>query len=177
MSLYSEKKFNDGFTLLELMIAVAIVGILVSLAYPSYQSYVIRSNRADAQQTLLQLTQQAERFFTQRNSYGPEEDLEKFLGGTAAFREAARRGLYAFTVVTEDLETVINPELITITNGGLGYEIALEPATNQVNKYDGRLFINHQGLKYREVNGAQKSWSDRELGSHVTPPEESTGEE
>lgn len=60
---------KKGFTLLELMIVVAIVGILASIAYPSYRKYVIRSNRGEAKAALLELAQYMERNFTEANAY------------------------------------------------------------------------------------------------------------
>lgn len=63
-------KKNRGFTLLELMIVVAIIGILASIAYPSYIESIRKSNRADAKSTMLQVANQEERFFTENNAYG-----------------------------------------------------------------------------------------------------------
>lgn len=53
-----------GFTLMELMIVVAIVGILASIAYPSYQSHVLKTRRAVAAGCMLELAQWMERNYT-----------------------------------------------------------------------------------------------------------------
>ena len=58
-----------GFTLMELMVTVAIVGILASIAIPSYQDSVKKSRRADAKAVLLGLANAMERHFTETNSY------------------------------------------------------------------------------------------------------------
>ena len=58
-----------GFTLIELMIAVAVVAILAALALPSYQESVWKSRRGEAKAAILRALQNQERFFTQSNSY------------------------------------------------------------------------------------------------------------
>lgn len=58
-----------GFTLIELMIVVAVVGILAAIAYPAYTDSVLKGKRAQARTALLEVMQQQERYMTQSNTY------------------------------------------------------------------------------------------------------------
>jgi type IV pilus assembly protein PilE len=63
------QKPSYGVTLVELMVVVAIVGILAGVAYPSYRQYVIRSGRTEAKVALTQTAQALEKCFTRFMSY------------------------------------------------------------------------------------------------------------
>ncbi len=60
---------SRGFTLMELMITVAIAAILASIAIPAYNSYILKSHRTEAKTALLDMASMEERFFTTTNSY------------------------------------------------------------------------------------------------------------
>lgn len=63
------KPKSQGFTLVELMIVVAIVGILAAVALPAYRNHVAKAHRAEAQAVLLEAAQFLERRFTTNNTY------------------------------------------------------------------------------------------------------------
>ena len=65
------KQKSLGFTLIELMIVVAIVAILTAIAYPSYQDSVRNARRGDAQALLVELANFMERTYTDNNAYNP----------------------------------------------------------------------------------------------------------
>ncbi|MDX9886922.1 type IV pilin protein [Thauera sp.] len=81
-----------GFTLIELMIAVAVIGILASIAYPSYTEYVRKARRATAESALMDIASKQHTYLLSRRTFtASETDL-----GFSAPPEL--NGLYTFTI-------------------------------------------------------------------------------
>ena len=74
------KKRQPGFTLIELMITVVMIAILASIAFPSYQSYLRRSNRGSAQAFMMEVAQREQARFLDTRSYVEVDDNDDFSG-------------------------------------------------------------------------------------------------
>ena len=77
-------KRNRGFTLVELLITVTIIGILSAIAYPAYTNQVQKSNRAQAKARLVQAAQLLERFYSDNNKYYVDVSGGNLVAGTAS---------------------------------------------------------------------------------------------
>jgi type IV pilus assembly protein PilE len=87
-----------GFTLIELMITVAIVSILATVAYPSYNDFVVRSNRAEAPRELVRLANLQEQLFVDSRAYTTNiSDLG--VGSTATYETPSHNYKISSTVV------------------------------------------------------------------------------
>lgn len=69
---------NHGITLIELMIVVAIVGILAAIAYPSYARHVQKTRRTDGQVKLMEIMAQQERHYSLNNTYAVLSGLSAY---------------------------------------------------------------------------------------------------
>ena len=85
---------SQGFSLIELMIAVVIVGILAAVAIPMYSDYVTRSRRADGQATLMQVAQELERCYTQFSKYN---DNNCSVVNSGVVSETSDQGFYGIS--------------------------------------------------------------------------------
>lgn len=119
---------NKGFTLIEVMIVVAIIGILAAIAYPSYDEYVKRGNRTEGQAFLQDVAARQERYFSQNNAYITDvDDIDKL-------------GL-------SDANSPTDKYIITLADGGGGYTLT---AVQQFSDTKcGNLTLNALGEKGR----------------------------
>lgn len=87
-----------GFTLIELMIVVAVVGILAAIAYPSYTQHVIRSHRVSAQTQMLDIANRQQQYFIANRTYATKTQIES--NGFALSTDLANRYDYSITLGT-----------------------------------------------------------------------------
>ncbi|GAB1233747.1 type IV pilin protein [Ferrigenium sp. UT5] len=143
-------KRQRGFTLIELMIVVVIIGILAAIAVPSYGSYRIKSSRAAAQTELLQLASVQEKIYLNSNAYSPNL--------TTAYDGNAAGGLGKTTGKTED-------ERYTLAFSGTPdqtFEIRAVPVAGSAQAGDGCLLIKDNGIRqWHESNDACNSASPK----------------
>lgn len=123
-----------GFTLIELMIVVAVVAILAAVGYPSYRDHIARSQRSQGQQYLADIAQRQEQFLLDRRGYA-----------TAAEMAVAAPDGFRYT---------LPPATWTVNNGATppSYVICMSPAAGTVlaQRNDGRLCVNSLGQRWRQ---------------------------
>ena len=135
----SEKK-NCGFTLIEVLIVVAILGILMSIAVPAYSEYIRRAHRAAAQQFLLDVAQRQEQYLLDNRQY-------------ATILGAGAGGLGM--VVPADISPYYNnPDFTGVNNAATppAFLLFMSPKAGKMSA-DGNLVINNATQKWRDTNG------------------------
>lgn len=128
------KKTASGFTLIELMVTVVIVAVLTLIAYPAYQSYIVKANRAEAKAYLMDVAQKQQLYFNDTRTYATNEAE---LSSTAPERVASNYS------VTFDVEAM--PP---------AFAIIATPRDDTRQKGDGVLSIQNTGAKFH----GEESW-------------------
>lgn len=138
-----------GFTLIELMITVAVVGILAAVAYPSYTQYIVRANRSAAQSFMFAVANKQEQYML---------DARRYAGGATALTDlgmavpADVSGKYTITATCTMPTAVGN---CTAAAGTPAYVITGQPIGTQATNDTkcGTLTLNQRGGKTPATSG------------------------
>lgn len=126
------KHKTAGFTLIELMVVVAIVGILAAVAYPSYTESVNKGRRAECKSAILQTANRLERFFTTNNTYSSDFTL---IGGNSFSGNDVASSACTLTVAAEN------------ATDGLARGFSITGTPRRADVRCGNLTYNHRGEK------------------------------
>ena len=126
----------DGFTLIELMITMAIIGILAGIAYPSYQNYVTRTSREAAKTEMLELAGVQERIYLNSNAYSPTV--------ATAYNGQAAGGLGRTSGRTKDAKYDITLDINTPSQS---FTLTATPVAGTTQANDGTITVNSSGVR------------------------------
>ena len=149
----------NGMTLIELMIVVAVIAILLAIAFPSYQEYIRRGNRSAAQQFMMNAANREEQIMLDLRSYVAVTSNANFAnlptaGGLNVTMPPEISGLYDFSVTTAAGPP---PTYLIIGN----------PVSGKMQQNDHILYLNSAGQKWRDFDGNttfdadDKDWNAR----------------
>jgi type IV pilus assembly protein PilE len=124
-----------GLTLIELMIALAIVGVLAAIAYPSYRDHIVRASRVAAQGELLELSSIQEKIYLNSNAYSADV--------TAAYNGTAAGGLGKTSGKSDDGKYAIALSAVT----GQSYTLTATPVAGTPQASDGAFSISSTGAR------------------------------
>jgi type IV pilus assembly protein PilE len=112
----SYKRKARGITLIELMVVIAVVAILGSIASSSYRKYLIRANRTEARMALLRVQAAQEKFFLQKHRYASEDELEDAPPVGLGVPTTTPGGMYTISFSSDSDDTQY--EVIATAQGG-----------------------------------------------------------
>ncbi len=99
-----------GFTILELMIVVAILSLLAAVTYPSYNQYVLRGNRSEGRAALLDTAAKLERFYSDNNRYATADDTFPALANFSTTTESGKYNLISQSPQPGHIRRMCSPQ-------------------------------------------------------------------
>ncbi len=143
------KRNSGGFTLIELMIVVAIIGILAAIAYPNYSEYVQRSRRADAKAALMAQGQLMERFYTENMKYKSAPLSEEIQDNDGLSPE----DFYTITFDSDPTNASACGATSSTNPSDTAYRICATPTGAQSSDSCGTFSLNQKGEKTPTTSG------------------------
>ncbi|SCZ51593.1 type IV pilin protein [Thiohalomonas denitrificans] len=141
---------DRGFTLIEIMIVVAIVGILAMVAYPTYKESVQKSRRSDAMAALLELQLSQEKLRTSCAFYAEDIQNTSACGADAAGTDVAGS--------QTSPEGFYNIDIVTGTGSSTGYTATATPTGGQTGDSCGTFAINKDGPDHSGTYADSGCW-------------------
>lgn len=135
-----------GFTLIELMIAVAVIGLLAAIALPSYSGYIRKSNRRIAEAFMMDVAQREQQRLLDARSYTPIANNAAFSGSLGISVPGEITNLFTFTVTTS-------------AGPPPGFSVNATALGNQDQNNDEDLVLRSSGYKARG-DAATNSWDE-----------------
>lgn len=151
---------NKGFTLIELMIVVAIVAIMSAIAYPSYQQYVIKTKRTDMMGEMHNIASEIQARKLAQGSYN--NNLKSGLTGDYPRQGSALYNVTIEPIVVTPKPPTPAPTLPTMLNAE--WIITANPITGTQMANDGSMTLNYLGVKCRVIKtvntcGTNNEWN------------------
>jgi type IV pilus assembly protein PilE len=137
------RKMQKGFSLIELMITVAIIGIIASIAYPSYQGFIINTNRGVAQADLMSLAAAMERHKAASFSYKAAADSATDTGKPAIFHQHSP---------SAELYNNRKYDLYISQSSGSAYLLEARPVSGTSQAQDGKIAFYSDGRRAWDAN-------------------------
>ena len=159
------QKHRAGFTLIELMIVVIIIGVLASIAYPAYTKFTVQSRRTDGQIPLSRYAAAQEKFYSECGHYAATvvstgtaldcgTSATSFSDGKLPFDLTTEKALYTVSLVAPTDSAGSCP----ITHC---YVLQAIPVASKSQAADGKLTIDSRGNRLRTAGSSVYKWSDK----------------